>query len=318
MGMNASPTKSAQENVRSPSGLRRILPAVLACAALITAGGLGCSQPNSPGGVHVGEKEPKHRQLAPGKTTAGNRAEGERDDAHREALAACLELARLNLKFFRRDVDDYTATLVKHERLEGVLGNPQTILCKIRNRKMKDGRIAVPFSIYLRYIDPAEGREVIWVEGRNSGKMVAHDTGVTGLVRVHLATDDYLAMRGNRYPINHLGIQNLLERFIERGQRDKGIPGRELSINLFAELDGRECTSFEVRHPKPLRGREIVCVRVFIDNELRVPIRYTAYGTPSDGEKEPLIEDYYYRDLRLNVGLNDTDFDPDNAAYAFP
>jgi hypothetical protein len=50
-----------------------------------------------------------------------------------------------------------------------------------------------------------------------------------------------------------------------------------------------------------------------------VPIRYAAWTWPEKaGEEPPLLEEYTYVDMKLNVGLTDKDFDPDNSAYNFP
>ena len=58
--------------------------------------------------------------------------------------------------------------------------------------------------------------------------------------------------------------------------------------------------------------------RVFIDDELRLPVRYEAYDWPDkqDGQSE-LIEEYTYLNMKINVGLTDSDFDIHNPAYRF-
>ena len=49
-----------------------------------------------------------------------------------------------------------------------------------------------------------------------------------------------------------------------------------------------------------------------------MPIRYAAYGfPPKEGEELPVIEEYTYLNLKLNVGLTDADFDHTNKQYAF-
>ena len=50
-----------------------------------------------------------------------------------------------------------------------------------------------------------------------------------------------------------------------------------------------------------------------------MPIRYAAWTWPPTGTDTPVLEEEYnYRDIRLNVGLTDRDFDPDNPTYNFP
>ena len=56
-------------------------------------------------------------------------------------------------------------------------------------------------------------------------------------------------------------------------------------------------------------------VRVFIDQELGLPIRFEAFDWPKHPGSEPeLIEEYSYMHLKLNVGLRDIDFDVSNSA----
>ena len=51
---------------------------------------------------------------------------------------------------------------------------------------------------------------------------------------------------------------------------------------------------------------------LWIDDELRLPIQIDLYD--HDGN---LYEHYEHRDLKVNVGLTDSDFDPKNPAYRF-
>ena len=52
-----------------------------------------------------------------------------------------------------------------------------TMDAKIRNRKIVNGKIEVPLSVYMKFVDPpgVKGREVIWVEGKNNNKLRAHE-----------------------------------------------------------------------------------------------------------------------------------------------
>ena len=64
----------------------------------------------------------------------------------------------------------------------------------------------------------------------------------------------------------------------------------------------------EVFVPRYYAGRLDVCV----DRELFLPLRMTAWDF--DGN---LYERYEHRDLKVNVGLTDADFDPKNPVYRF-
>jgi hypothetical protein len=81
----------------------------------------------------------------------------------------------------------------------------------------------------------------------------------------------------------------------------------------------RVCTVLNVRHPQQREPYEFYLAQVFIDDELQVPIRYVAYSWPkNEGENTgPVLEEYTYLNLKLNVGLTEADFDSNNPNYNF-
>ena len=84
-----------------------------------------------------------------------------------------------------------------------------------------------------------------------------------------------------------------------------------------SKVNDRPCTSIEVVHPVPRNNFRFHLLRVFIDEELKVPIRYELYGWPRQpGGPAELVEEYTYVNLKLNNGYGDADFDPRNPRYA--
>ena len=68
------------------------------------------------------------------------------------------------------------------------------------------------------------------------------------------------------------------------------------------------------KHPEFLFHK----VRLFINREHGLPIRFEAYDWPKSAKAEPeLVEEYTYLNLKLNPALGDADFDPANAEYSF-
>jgi hypothetical protein len=239
----------------------------------------------------------------------------------RHALDPALELARESLSHIEQHVYDYTCTLVKRERVQGELLDHEFIACKIRHARQAEAQI-VPFAVYLgfRKPDSMRGREVIYVDGHNEGKIVAHEGGLKGrfLPTVDLLPTSALALRGNRYPITEIGIMTLTRRLIEKGERDRRNGDCEVRMVDGAKVKDRQCTMLEVVHPEQRPHYDFHLARVFLDKELKMPIRYEAYGWPtSAGEKPPLLEEYTYVDVKVNVGLTDEDFDRNNPKYRF-
>lgn len=236
-------------------------------------------------------------------------------------LDPALETARAGLAHIRNNLSDYTALLVKRERVKGKLGEHQFMEAKFRQRRVENQQIVQPFSVYLKFLKPqsVKGREVVWVENRDEGKLIAHEGGFKNLLRVKLSPNNTLAMLGQRYPITQIGIENLIVQLIEKGERDRKHDECEVRFVQKAKVDGRECTMIEVVHPAPRPHFDFYRARIFIDDELQVPIRYAAWTWPEDEGGVPVLEEEYtYTQLRVNVGLTDRDFDPDNPEYNFP
>ncbi len=228
-------------------------------------------------------------------------------------LVPAIKRAKSALANIDANIKDYTCTLVKRERVDGTLLEPEYMFTKIRHK---------PFSAYMFFVGPKskEGQEALYVEGANSGKLIAHAGGRTRrlLPTVKIAPDGRLAMRDNRYPITEGGIRTLCARLIEVAEND--VKYGECTVQWFnhAKVDGRKCTCLQVVHPVRRTTFTFNVARIFIDDELNVPIRYEAYSWPSRaGGKPELIEEYTYTNLKLNQNLTDADFDEDNEEYGF-
>ena len=125
-------------------------------------------------------------------------------------------------------------------------------------------------------------------------------------------------MSGNRYPITEFGIKRLIERMILLGERELQHQECEVEIRDHVNFTDHVCQCIEVKHPIKREHFEYHLVRIYIDNELRVPIRFESYDWPQAGSDDPvLMEEYTYRNLKLNVGLTEADFQRDNPAYGF-
>ncbi|MEQ8785245.1 MAG: DUF1571 domain-containing protein [Pirellulaceae bacterium] len=327
-GDDLKPTGPASESSPPPRrGRRRGLIALLVVVAVCGAAAWGAYRivapppgPEGPSDVqitHGGDGE-GDSQADGDAASGGNVVPG---DAPEHPLDPALDIARDGLKHIRADVKDYTAKLVKRERIKGELTAEETMFLKVRNRKMEGDKLVTPLSVYMRFLKPEskEGREVIWVENQNDGNLVAHDAGLAKFIRAKLPPTGFLAMLGNRYPITEIGIENLVLKLIERGEKEKKVGLCEVTFKEGEKINGRECTLIEIRHPEPNPKYEFFIGQIFIDKKHFVPVRYAAYKWPEEeGGENMLEEEYTYLDLKLNVGLTDKDFDPDNPAYEFP
>ena len=242
-------------------------------------------------------------------------------DSH--PLDPAIKLAHDTLTMIQRDLVDYTAMIVKRERVNGKLGVHEFMEAKIRNRKIVDGKQVTPLSVYMKFVKPdnVKGREVIWVEGKNGNKMRAHEGGQAGqfLPTVWLDPHGMLAMRGQLHPITDIGLENLVLKLIERGEKERKFGECEVEFKPGAKINGRPCTVLQVKHPTQRAHFEFNIAQIFIDDENKMPVRYAAYHWPTDPSEKlgPVLEEYTYLDLKLNPGLVDADFDPENPNYGF-
>ncbi|MGW8258215.1 MAG: DUF1571 domain-containing protein [Thermoguttaceae bacterium] len=208
-------------------------------------------------------------------------------------------------------ISDYSATLAKRERIDGKLNDYEHMFIKVRHH---------PFSVYMYFLSQPKGQEVIYVEGANDNLMLAHTTGIKDKMfgTVKLKPDGPIAMKGQRYPLTELGILNLTRRLVQVAEQD--IKYGECEVKFFknAKINNRVCTCVQVVHPVPRRNFLFNIARIFVDDELNIPIRYESYGWPKEpGASPELIEEYTYLNVKLNNGFTDADFDAKNPNYHF-
>ena len=229
-------------------------------------------------------------------------------------LTRPVELAKQSLDKAKQ-LQDCSFIMVKRELINGKLNPHDAVLMKIRCR---------PFAVYVQTLGPVQpkGREAIYAEGRNNGKALVHVTGfqhkLVGMLQLDPTGPEM--MDGQRYPMTLAGYENFLAGTLQLYQAEAQGPAQENKVQIYvgAKVDGRPCTCVENSHPVKRDNYPFQMTRIFYDDEHGLPIRWEAYAWPSrPGEQPPLLEEYTYRNLRLNVGLTDADFDANNPAYAF-
>ena len=214
-------------------------------------------------------------------------------------------------------IRDYTALMDKQENIGGEVQEAQVMEIKVRHE---------PFSVYIkfRYPQRLNGQQAIFVKGKNNDKLIAHGVGIQRIAGTQkLDPHGFLAMQGNKYPITEMGILNLVDKLLEVGHKDIKFGECEVAYHENVKFgtgdSARECTVIQVKHPVQRPYFTFYEARIFVDKELNLPIRYESYDWPRrTGETPKLIEAYTYRNLKINVGLTDADFDQTNPAYAFP
>ena len=208
------------------------------------------------------------------------------------------------------EVKDYQGVLTKRELIGKKLQTHQMEI-KVRHE---------PFSVYLKFREPFAGREVLYVAGKNNNQMLAHEgSGLSSLIgTISLPLDSREAMKDNKYPINMIGMKNMIDKMIETWEFETQLGECDVKYYPNAQLGNVPCRVVETSHPTPRRQFRFSLVRLYIDRETNLPIRCECFGFPMTAdESAPLVEEYTYTSLRINIGLRDFDFDRTNPSYQF-
>jgi len=236
-------------------------------------------------------------------------------------LQPALKLAEEVLASIDNNIDDYTCTLVRRERVAGKLSKHEFINLKVRHEETQDEQAIIPFSVYLRFLKPAsiEGREALYIAGKHAGKVFVRRGGQrASYLSSYVSPDSRIAMKDNRYPITDIGFKRMAERLIDVIESDMKYDECEVNFYTGAKVNERSCTRIEVIHPIEREHFRFQRAMVFVDDEDKLPIGYASFFWPSKpGGKPRLLEEYVYTDIKLNVGLADDDFDRENPAYGF-
>ena len=225
-----------------------------------------------------------------------------------------LELAR-TARDAVASVRDYEAIFDKQEMVGRTLYSGRMVI-KLRHD---------PFSVYLRFIDQNNGREVMYAGPRYQYKMMAHEAPGTlsSMVgTISLEPNSARAMAEGRHPITQIGMVKMMDALIQQWEMEKKFNDpQDPKVYYYpnAKLDGQiECQAAISRHENPQHAFRFYETRVFFEKKSHFPIRLEQYAAPDRAHPEPyLVEKYIYTNIRTNVGLTDNDFDIRNRNYHF-
>lgn len=214
-----------------------------------------------------------------------------------------------------------------------------------------------PFKVYVKYLDPYEGREGLYVRGRYNNKLRAHRGSVPDIM-VSLNPRGRIAMIENHHPITSFGLENMLklakrniEKAIARGDAKlslsaggmiRGEPTWRIDMETHARGYTVKARRGETLWDIARRTKQDMYVILHhnddIDSptdlssgqEVFVPHYYASRGeyfiskrsymmimAISWDHQGDLYESYDYVELDLNPGLEDRDFDHRNEDYEF-
>lgn len=202
-----------------------------------------------------------------------------------------------------KGVNDFTCIVTKRERIGGTLQPQETILLKSREK---------PFSIYAKWITgKKKGQEALFVQGKNKNKVIAHFGGLQGLFGVFkVDPNSSLARKYARHPITEVGFSHMLKSLTsvcERAKRngdlkliyvgEKKLADGVVARGLVRILPKKNCYPCHIMF-------------FYLDEKTLLPARLVQLDWDY-----LLLDSYTFSHVRVNQGLTDKDFDPNNRQY---
>lgn len=207
-----------------------------------------------------------------------------------------IELLEMGLTDYHQRVSDYTCTLVKQERIGGKMRPEQEIEIKFKES---------PFSVVFHIVRNAGAADkIIFVEGANDNKFLAHPTGLAGLLisKVSRSVDDAQAAKASLRRVDQFGFARSLRSLLE--QYESADESGDLTQEFLGtgEVDGRPTMVLSrILPPKPEYPYNKVVIH--LDQQYLVPTATFCYN--SQGQ---LAAKYIFSNIEFNTGLNDEDF----------
>jgi hypothetical protein len=247
---------------------------ILACLAFLPAGAYPASLPWAPV-ASLGSR--------PGAVPLENLL-------HNQPLA----FLEMSLERYEEEVQGYTCTMLKRERIRGKL-HPPTGYEKVEAHFREE-----PFSVLMNWKENAQqAQKVLYVEGENNGKMLVRPTGflLSALV-VSRDVNGPDARDAGHYTPDQFGVYLAMQRSVNamRAAQARGkLHVRYEGVVTLAEVGDRPCYKF-VRTPyEPPEQQGVNHLTLYIDRDTWLQV-----GSTLKDEAGQLIGEYFFRDIELN------------------
>ncbi|MGD9724430.1 MAG: DUF1571 domain-containing protein [Pirellulales bacterium] len=229
-----------------------------------------------------------------------------------------LSEAREWLAQARRTVHDFQCRVVKRERIDGILQDYYYIDMWVREEARAGDHVTAPLSVFMEFLGPssAQGRRLLYVEGSNEGKILVRKGGKRFEYVITKVDPDSESTRSESLcPISQSGFIPLFAETVATIERHMAADpfGANTIVERLegAKVDGRPCHVLRITHPQQQDGLDFYKGTYFVDAELGVPARIEKLDWPTrPGETPPLLAEYNYTKVRLNLGLTDKMFNP--------
>ena len=229
----------------------------------------------------------------------------------REDHIAFLEMC---LENYNKNYRNYTCTLIKQEVIRGTRKPEQWMNVKFMDK---------PFSVAMAWLDKTPkgaldneevkklyvpmGDRILYIEGKYDDKMVIRISNplLRGLLGTQKRpTDGKDAMKNTLRPVSLFGFKRGITSLLEvyRHAKKKGHLKQE--FGGYVNIAGRDAIVL-LRYLPPEEQYPAQRTEICIDLETLVPVRIRGFDW--DGQ---CTSRYVYKDVKFNVGLDETNFTP--------
>lgn len=234
-----------------------------------------------------------------------------------EAIEFSLLLLRDGARFIE-NVDTYSVVFNKRERLNGDLGESQTIEMKVRHTPS--------FGVYMKWKNGDTGRQLLYSDEYEDKKMVVKLGGIKGrlLKGIKLDPTSSEAMAEARYPCTEAGLLGMIKQVISHRENDlkhgQGVSCIRLSNRV---CDERECYCFQFEYVSPSYNEQYRKSLIMIDTRYHIPLQVINYTwlseteglTAAEMDEQSLVEDYSFSRIDFGREIVGTEFNRDNPTY---
>jgi hypothetical protein len=199
---------------------------------------------------------------------------------------------------------DYTAILVRTERVNGTLRPEQTCELRVRTK---------PFAVNVKVTgpQPVAGQETSFVSDQNLNRVRFKPAGPAG-VKFGFRTlpkDDPQVLTDARHPVTEVGLAAVLDRVEQALAMEKRLNHPVTVTTATATHADRPATRFDIYLDHPHPHRTAARMVLVLDPATKLPVRFEAYDAPKLGASDgPLLEASSFLGTRVNVGLGDNAF----------
>lgn len=209
----------------------------------------------------------------------------------------------------------YSTVFERQERIDGVLSDAQQIEMKIRH---------APFSVYMKWKTGDRGRQLLYTDKENEGRMLVKLGGLKGRLvpTLRLEPAGSQAMAECRYPVTQSGLVNLAKQIIHHREKDlKTGVVPQCTIEEGLTFNDRPCYKVSIEYRNQKDSALYWKCMTLIDEQLSLPVYVKNHTWPDKNtvnlEEDTLIECYSYTNIEFEDRLAEMTWQQDNPEYRF-